>query len=450
MKTYDLVAIGTGAAGSSAAFTCRAAGWEVAIVDMRPYGGTCALRGCDPKKVLVAAEELVDWSHRFRDKAVITGELAIDWSRLIQFKSTFTAPVPEERAKSFAEAGIDAFSGTVRFIDRSTLSVGEQPIAAKHILIAAGAKPRDIPIPGTDLLTTSEQFLDLPKLPQRLVMVGGGYISFEFAHVAARAGAQVTIVHQGTRALEQFDTDLVARLVAATRELGITVLLETSVSAITRNGDHLIVHTETHAGEKGAITTDAAVHGAGRVPDIDTLDLSAGNVTRTEKGVTVNEYLQSSSNPIVYAAGDAADSGGLPLTPVAALEGEIAAANLLQPNSRRVAHRGTPSIVFTSPALAAVGLLESTAKERGLAFRTSAGDTSDWYSSRRLAAAPSGFKVLIEDGSDRILGAHILGLGAEELVNAFALSIQLDLTASQLRNVLFAYPTFSSDLSSMV
>lgn len=160
------------------------------------------------------------------------------------------------------------------------------------------------------------------------------------------------------------------------------------------------------------------MHGAGRVPDIDALNLTAGNVTRTEKGVVVNEYLQSTSNPIVYAAGDAADSGGLPLTPVATLEGEIAAANLLQPNSRRVKHRGTPSIVFTSPPLAAVGLLEQTAKDRGLAFRTSAGDSSAWYSSRRLASAPSGFKVLIDEGSDRILGAHIIGPGAEELANA--------------------------------
>lgn len=450
MKTYDLVAIGTGAAGSNAAFACRDAGWDVAIVDMRPFGGTCALRGCDPKKVLVGAEDLIDWSHRFRDKAVVTGELAIDWARLIQFKTTFTAPVPEQNAKSYADAGITAFRDTVQFVDPSTLRIGERTVSAKHILIASGAKPQDLPIPGADLLTTSEQFLELPELPRRLVMVGGGYISLEFAHVATRAGAHVTIVHQGSRPLEQFDAGLVGKLVATTRDLGITLMLQTSVSAITRNGDRLVVHTTTHAGERGEIETDAAVHGAGRVPDVDGLNLAAGNVTRTPKGIVVNEYLQSTSNAAVYAAGDAADSGGLPLTPVAALEGEIAAANLLRPNSRRFALSGTPSVVFTSPPLAAVGLLESTAQEQGLAFRTSAQDTSEWYSSRRLAAAPTGFNVLIEDGSDRILGAHILGPGAEELINVFALAIQLELTASQLRGVLFAYPTFSSDLSSML
>jgi glutathione reductase (NADPH) len=450
VKTYDLVVIGTGAAGSNAAFTCRAAGWDVAIVDMRPFGGTCALRGCDPKKVLVAAEDLVDWTHRFRDKAVVRGGLAIDWPGLIQFKTTFTAPVPAQNAKAYAEAGIAAFRDTVRFIDRSTLRIGDEVVAAKHVLIAAGAKPRDLSIPGAELLTTSEQFLDLTDLPRRLVMVGGGYISFEFAHVAARAGAEVTIVHQGLRPLEHFDADLVGRLVAATEGIGVRVLLNTSVGSVTQSSDHLIVHTETRDGKKGAIECDGAVHGAGRVPDVDALDLAAGNVTRTDKGIAINEYLQSTSNPAVYAAGDAADSGGLPLTPVAAFEGEIAAENLLRPNSRRVQLRGTPSVVFTSPPLAAVGLLESGAKERGLAFRMSAQDTSGWYSTRRLAATHAGFKVLVEEGSDRILGAHILGPGAEELVNVFALSIQLDLTASQLRNVLFAYPTFSSDVSSML
>ena len=402
------------------------------------------------QKVLVAAEELVDWSARFHKNGVAKTTLAMDWAALMQFKKTFTEPVPEQNAKAYAEAGIDAFRASVRFIDPSTLRVGEQTVSARHVVIAAGAKPREFSFPGADLFTTSEAFLDLPSLPPRLVMVGGGYISFEFAHVAARAGAQVTIIHQGARPLEQFDADLVARLLAATRALGITVLLQTAVTGITQSSGRLTVHIKMHDGAEGAIETDAAVHGAGRVPDIDGLDLEAGNVSRTDEGITVDEYLQSPSNPAVYAAGDAAASGGLPLTPVASLEGEIAAANLLQPRSRRVTHRGTPSVVFTSPALAAVGMLESHAREQGVAFRTRTQDTSEWYSSRRLAAAPSGFKVLIDKRSDLILGAHILGIGAEELVNAFAMGMQLDLTASQLRSVLFAYPTFSSDLSSML
>ena len=281
-------------------------------------------------------------------------------------------------------------------------------------------------------------------------MVGGGYISFEFAHVAARAGAQVTIVHKGVRPLEPFDADLVDRLLEATRDLGITVLLSSSVRGITERDGKLVVTVEAENGEAHDIETDVAVHGAGRVPDIDALGLEAGGVAHNAKGIVVDEYLQSVSNEIVYAAGDAADSGGLPLTPIASLEGEIAAANLLKPKSRRVAHRGIPSVVFTSPQLGAVGLLESTAKERELKFRTATDDTSGWYSSRRLAAAPSGFKVLIDEHSDHILGAHILGPGAEELINVFAMSIQLGLTATQLRSTIFTYPTFTSDIGYML
>ncbi|GAC1408163.1 MAG: NAD(P)/FAD-dependent oxidoreductase [Candidatus Velthaea sp.] len=398
----------------------------------------------------MAAEELVDWSRRFREKAVVTGELAIDWPTLIDFKTTFVASVPKQNADAYADAGIDAYRETVRFVDRTSLRIGKETVTAKHVVIASGAKPRELTISGAGLLTTSTEFLDLPNLPRRLVMVGGGYISFEFAHVAARAGAQVTIVHKGARPLEPFDADLVDRLLTATRELGITVLLSTSVRSITKRDDHLVVAVKAENGDERDIETDAAVHGAGRVPDIDALDLEAGGVTRNAKGIVVDEYLQSVSNESVYAAGDAADSGGLPLTPVASLEGEIAAANLLQPKSRRVAHRGTPSVVFTTPALGAVGLLETTARERGLSFRTMTGDTSGWYSSRRLAATPSGYKVLIEEKTDRVLGGHVLGPGAEELVNIIALGIQLGLTASTLREVLFAYPTAASDLSSML
>ena len=299
-------------------------------------------------------------------------------------------------------------------------------------------------------MNTSYGTAELPKVPRRLVMVGGGYISFEFAHVAARTGAHVTIVSKGVRPLEPFDADLVDQVLPATRQLDITVLLSTSVRSITKRSGQLVVAVEAENGQTHDIETDAAVHGAGRVPDIDALDLQAGGVARNAKGIVVDEHLQSVSNAVVYAAGDAADSGVLPLTPVASLEGEIAVANLLQPKNRRVAHRGTPSVAFTTPALGAVVLLQSTARERGLAFRTMSGDTSGWCSSRRLAAMPSGYKILIEEKTDRVLGGHILGPGAEELINIIALGIQLDLPASKLREVVFAYPTAASDLSSIL
>jgi glutathione reductase (NADPH) len=448
--SYDLVVIGTGEAGSPAAFACREAGWNVAIADSRPFGGTCALRGCDPKKVLVGASELVDWSRRFRIKEVVSGDLRIDWPGLMRFKTTFTAPVPKRREEAYAEAGIVALHGVVQFLNPHTLRIGGEEVEAKHVLVASGAKPRRLSVPGEQLLTTSDEFLELMQLPSRLVMVGGGYISFEFAHIAARAGAHVTIVHKGERPLEKFDPDLVDRLVSASRDLGIEVRLNTTVDGLERRGDDLVVHTRTNDGEASTIETDAAVHGAGRVADINELDLAAGNVAWTECGVTVNEFLQSVSNPSVYAAGDAAASGGLPLTPVASYDGELAAENLLKGNHRRVEYRGTPTIVFTTPSLAAVGLSEAAARERGLLFKTNMGDSSDWYSSRRLAAAPSGYKVLLDDATGEILGAHVLGPSAEELINVFALVMRTGLTTSSLRDAIFGYPTASSDISYMI
>lgn len=232
-NNYDLVVVGTGARGSPAAFKCVNAGWNVAVVDARPYGGTCALRGCDPKKVLVGGAQPVDWSRRMRGHGV-TGDVSIRWSDLMAFKRTFTDPVPEQRRKSFEKAGIDTYHGRARFVDEDTLAVGEEHLRARHVLLANGAKPAPLPFEGADLLTTSTDFLELDELPDRLVFVGGGFISMEFAHIALRAGAQVTIIEFLKRPLGGFDPDLVDRLVDATRELGADIRLGTKVNRIER------------------------------------------------------------------------------------------------------------------------------------------------------------------------------------------------------------------------
>jgi glutathione reductase (NADPH) len=208
-KKFDLVVIGTGAAGATAAFKCREVGWEVAIVDSRPFGGTCALRGCDPKKVLVGAADLIDWVRRMEGKGVSSSDAKIDWSSLMCFKKTFTDPVPEDREKKYAETGIAMFHGRTHFLDRTRVQVGDDTLSGRFLLIAAGAKPASLGISGEQYLTTSDQFLELEKLPERIAFVGGGYISFEFAHIAVRAGAQVSILHRGARPLERFDNDLV-------------------------------------------------------------------------------------------------------------------------------------------------------------------------------------------------------------------------------------------------
>jgi len=448
-KKFDVIAIGTGTAASAVAHRCRAAGWQVAVVDSRPFGGTCALRGCDPKKVLVGAAEAVDWARRMKGDGIRAEQLKINWSELMRFKRTFTEPVPKNSEAEFSKAGIATFHGRARFVGRSMIQVGEESLEGRYVVIAAGQKPADLKIPGVELLTTSEQFLELDNLPSRILFIGGGYIAFEFAHVAVRVGSQVTIVHRGGRPLSQFDPDLVDQIVAKSRELGIDVQLETQAQGVEKDSGRLVVQAST-SGQPKTFEADMVVHAAGRVPEIDDLNLDVAGVERDERGVRVNEFLQSVSNQAVYAAGDAASSGGPPLTPVAGYEGTIVAANLLKGNQQKPNYVGIPTVVFTIPPLASAGLSEREARERGLKYRVKNETTATWYSSRRVAERYSGYKVLVEEGTDRILGAHLLGDQAAETINLFAVAIRSGMRATDLKHMVFSYPTHSSDVPYML
>lgn len=421
------------------------------MVDKQPFGGTCALRGCDPKKVLVGAAAAVDGARALSGKGVRPDGLAIEWAELMRFKRTFTDPYPDKRRAELARAGIETFDGVARFVGPSQLAVGEATVleASRAIVIATGAKPADLPIVGREHLTTSDQFLELPSLPPAVTFVGGGYISFEFAHIAARAGARTTIVHRGTRPLARFDPDLVDQLVARTSALGVEVRLGAEVRAIESLGNLYRVTFRDAQGD-ALVDSDLVVHGAGRVPDIGQLALEAAGVRASRTGIEVNQYLQSVSNPKVWAAGDAAATDGPPLTPVAGYEGRVVAANLLEGPHVTADYEAIPSVVFTVPPLAGVGLTEQQAREHAFDFTVNRQDTSTWYSSRRVGEECSGFKVLVENHSRRILGAHLLGPHADETINLFALAMRSGLTADQFKDMLWAYPTQASDTSYMV
>jgi len=267
--------------------------------------------------------------------------------------------------------------------------------------------------------------------------------------VAVRAGSEVTIVHRGPRPLSQFDPDLVDQIVAKSRELGIDVQLGTQAEGVEKDSGQLVVHTST-SGQQRTFEADMVVHAAGRVPEIDDLNLDVAGVEWNEQGVKVNEFLQSISNPTVYAAGDAAASGGPPLTPVADYEGAIVASNLVKGNHQNPNYAGIPTVVFAIPPLASVGLSEREAHEKGLKYLVRKEMTSTWYSSRRVAEKYSGYKVLVEEGTDRILGAHLLGDQAEETINLFAVAIRSGMRATDLRHIVFSYPTHASDVPYML
>ena len=238
--------------------------------------------------------------------------------------------------------------------------------------------------------------------------------------------------------------------------------LSTTTSSNLNDRKKLVVHySSSHASKKNnhnnretgllKVEADLVVHGAGREPNIEGLDLMNAGGIEYHRGVKVNEYLQSVSNQTVYAVGDAAASRGLPLTPVASYRGAIAANNIIKGNTMKTNYAGLPSVVFTIPPLAFVGMQEKEAKDRGIRFKIKHEDMSGWASSRRVGETCAAFKVLIEEDTNRILGAHILGPHAEEVINIFSLAIRLGLTSKDLNNpILYTYPTNSSDILYML
>jgi len=447
-ESYDLIVIGTGAGGSGVATRCRKAGWRVAIVDDEPYGGTCALRGCDPKRVLIGAAEIVAAQRRMRGHGV-AGEASIDWPELMAFKETFTEPVPEKSERGLQQLGVETLHGVARFLAPDRLVVEGREIISRYFLVATGAIPRPLEIPGAELVTTSTGFLELRQLPRRIGFIGAGYVSLELAHLARQAGATVSVFGR-SKPLPHFDEALVDRLMAHTASCGIGVHLGATVTSVERTSSGLRIHAE--GGESLKEEIDLVVHGAGRIPSTATLDVERANVrTDNRGGIEVNEYLQSVTNERVYAVGDVTlPPGKLPLTPVAAHEGAIVASNLLRGNSKRPNYKGTPSVVFTLPPLASVGLTEGVARDAGMDVQVSSGDTSDWLSNRRTRQPVGMFKTIIDRSTDTLVGAHLLGTHADEIINLFALAIRLELPVRELKQAIYSYPTSSSDLPYML
>ena len=447
-EPYDLIVIGSGTAAQVAIARVREKGWRVAVIDHRPFGGTCALRGCDPKKMLISGEEAVDAARRMQSHG-IEGELRIDWPALMAFKRSFTDPIPAKQVKRYADLGVDAYHGLARFTAPDKIEVEGCELVGRHVLIATGASPVPLGIPGDELVSTSDDFLECESLPRRIALIGGGYIAAEFSHLAARAGSQVTILQRGARLLPQFDGDVVGWLMPSFDALGITVHTGTTANSVTRTKEGLTVHANSSTGSQIAVVADVVVHAAGRRPDLAALDLAAGEIADDQGRLKLTPGLQSVSNPRVYAAGDAAGSGPA-LTPVAGHDAKIVTANMLDGADARTDYHGVPSVAFTVPPIAAVGLKEADAHAKRLRFRVNAASVPKWFTARRLNEEVYGYKVLIEDGTDVILGAHLVGPSADEVINLFALAIRNRLTAKALRDTMFAYPTAASDVGYML
>jgi len=445
IQRYDVVIIGSGSAGTAAALACRKAGRSVAIAESRELGGTCVLRGCDPKKVLVEAARAHDAVARYAQLGIFSAAPAIDWSALMRYKRTFTQPAPAQRQRTYDDAGIVVIRGAAAFTGERTLDVGGAAVEAGDVVIATGAEPAHV-ASGDEALLTSETFLNLDELPSSLIFVGGGYIAFEFAHVAARAGAAVTILNQGPYALAGFDPVLTERLCAYSRTAGITIELQTRVVRVERQSGAIAVHAVKN-GTDVVYRAAAGVLAAGRAPDLARLDLGQAGVASSPHGVAVNDVLRSLTNEHVYAAGDCADGGGKPLTPVASAQGEIVANNITAERKRRFDPHGLASIVYTIPPLATVGLSEDLARKRGIDLVVHEGDMSTWYSTRSTGSQTGYYRMFTDRSDGALIGGSIFGPHAEEQINVLALALRAKVPAHVLTDTLFGYPTGASDVT---
>ncbi len=444
-QNFDTIVVGSGSSAYHAINALNKAGQGVAMVDERPYGGTCALRGCQPKKYLVSNAEAVAMASHLVGRGIETAPKT-DWQSLQALKNAFLDGRSEVEVKNWQQAGVTTFHGRAVMTAEDEITVGHDRLKARHIVLATDATPRRPDISGAEHVNDSECFLNLSHLPNRIVFIGGGYISFEFAHIAIHAGAErVTILHRSSQPLKAFDQDIVKTVLKASEAKGIRVVLNESPLSVESAENELILR-----GSKNAIyKADLIIAATGRIPNLSVLEGDHGKVEFSRRGVIVNEFLQNVTNPRVYAVGDCAATKYM-LAPVADEEGKTAAYNILKGNIKTIDYSVVPSVVFTIPPIGAVGLTEEQAKLKKLNFRVNQGMTTNWPSSKRIGEEHGAYKILIDKQTDEILGAHIARHNSSESINVLALAIKHRIKASALAEFMWSYPTVTSDLKYMV
>jgi glutathione reductase (NADPH) len=441
-RRYDFVALGGGNAGLTAAAMVAAAGRKVALVDHGAIGGLCSLNGCNPKKVLVRATEVLDEIRHAGRHGIEVPEPRIDWARVIDRKETFTRPVTAAAERSLAEQGIDHVTGAPRFVGRRELVVGDDRLEAVAVCIATGSTPRRLEFPGADLVKTTDDILALRTVPRDLVVVGAGVVAFEFGQVFARLGTRVTFLAPRGRALGGHDEALVDAVIDFSRALGIDVRFQSPVTAVRRRGDRLAVEVVSD-GRATALDADFVLNAAGRVASIRELGLVDAGVEADERGVVVDDFLRSRTNRDVFAAGDA--HGRLQLSPIASYEGRVVARNLLEGDVERVAYGAVPKVLWTVPPLASVGLTEAEARKRGVDVTVVDSTMADWKTYAIHGDRVARAKVIL-DRAGRILGAHLYGPDAGEEIHVFALALRFGIPADELRRFVWGYPTLGSTI----
>jgi glutathione reductase (NADPH) len=436
---YDLITIGGGSGGVRASRMSAGFGARVALVEERELGGTCVNVGCIPKKLLSYAAH---YSRDFIEAAGYgwnVGPRDFDWPRLIAAKDREIARLNGVYARLLGAAGVEVLQGRGTLMDAHTVQVGSRMLTAQHILVATGGWPVIPDVPGAEHAITSNEAFHLERLPQRVIIVGGGYIAVEFCAIFNGLGSNVTLVHRGGQLLRGFDHDLGRVLAEEMKHKGITLALDSTIERLTRQGDSITVHLATGA----MLQADLVMYATGRAPNTRGIGLEQVGVTLADNGaIKVDEYFRSSV-PSVLALGDAIDR--MQLTPVAIAEGMALAGTLFGNAPRKMDYDAVPTAVFSHPCIATVGLSEHQARER-------CGPVDTYVTHfRSLKATLSGsaervfMKLVVERSTDRVLGVHMAGEDAAEIVQGFAVALKCGATKAQFNATVGIHPTSAEE-----
>jgi glutathione reductase (NADPH) len=439
---YDLFVIGAGSGGVRAARWAARYGARVAIAEERYLGGTCVNAGCIPKKLFSYA------AHFHEDFADAEGygwrpaARAFDWATLVANKDREIARLNGVYERLLKESGVAVYRARARVHGARTVEVQGKRLTAAHILVATGGWPVLPDIPGAELAFSSNEAFHLSQLPRRVVVVGGGYVAVEFASIFNGLGADTTLVYRGARLLKSFDADLGAFLGEQMAAKGVRVLYERNITAIAREGALKATLTDGTV-----LECDGVMLATGRAPNTRGLGLEAAGVELRPNGAVVVDADYRTSVPSIYAIGDATDR--VLLTPVALAEGMAVADRLFNRGARRVAYENVPTAIFSHPSVGTVGLSEQDARARGLeiaVYRTTFTPLKHTLTGRGEKVL---MKLVVDKASDRVLGVHMVGAEAGEVIQGFAVALQCGATKREFDATIGIHPTTAEEFVTM-
>ncbi len=440
---FDFFVVGGGSAGVRAARMAGGFGARVALVEERYLGGTCVNVGCVPKKLFVYASE---YGHHAEDAAGFGWRFerpTFDWATLVANKDREIARLNGIYDRLLRNAGVDIIEGRGVLEDAHTVRVGDRTFTAEHILLAVGGWPHRPPIDGADLCITSNEIFSLDAFPNRLLIVGGGYIGVEFAGVFDGLGARVTQIYRGELFLRGFDEDIRAHLATEMRRQGIDLRFETNLVKVERADDGLSAHLT----DGSVLEVDAVLLATGRHPLTKGLGLEEVGVHTTSRGaIKVNHRLETNVQG-VYACGDVIDR--VALTPVALAEGMMLARNLFGGMDYKIGYENIPSAVFSRPNIGTVGMTEAEAHKHCrdvVVFQSSFRPMRHTMSGRREKTL---MKIIVDGESDRVVGCHMVGPDAGEIIQGLGVAITCGATKAQFDATIGIHPTAAEEFVTM-